>query len=453
MKRFLSVVIVLAMLLAIPPVAVNTDSVLKTGDYVQFGSYNNEPILWKVINIDENGPMLLSDKIICLKAFDSAGSYHTDSSRKLWGSNYWKDSNIRQWLNSNEAKIKWLQNAPTKINLNDGYNAYAEEKGFLADGNFTAQERKFIKPVQRHVFLSEVDIKKVEGGSSYYLYDGHMQNIVQNYNSAYYHTVTDSVFFLNTKELKEYLYDRGWEYRAYPTEKVVENSVFKDYTLSTVQFWHNWLDTPQTDVSHCVRFVNSIGYALDMTAVNSNGGVRPALYIDLKSMTFKSGSGSENDPYVVAGGNEVVQPKPGSTNNGSDIKIIIDGNPLVSDVAPITVNGRVLVPFRAIFEALGAYVEWDAFDLLAFGGKDKTYVFLSPDNPTASIYTITSDIKEKVTLESLDRTEGVNSFITLDAAPTVKNGRIMVPARFIAETLGAKVGWDNNTKAVRIITK
>lgn len=453
MKRFLSIVIIAMMLLAMLPVIVNTEAVLKTGDYVQFGSYNSEPILWKVINMDENGPLLLSDKILCMKAFDSAGSYHTDSSRKLWGSNYWKDSNIRQWLNSSEAKIKWLQNAPNEKNLNNGDNAYADEKGFLADGNFTAVERKFIKPVKRQVFLSEVDIKKAEGGSEYYLYDGHMQDIVQNYDSAYYHTVTDNVFFLNTKELKEYLYDRGWEYRAYPTEKVVLNSIFKDYSLSTLQFWANWLDTPQTDVSHCVRFVNSIGYALDMTATNSNGGVRPALYLNLQTVTFKSGSGSESDPYIVAGGNLPVQPKPVTVNNVADIKIDIDGKILVCDVAPIIVNGRVLVPFRAIFEALGASVEWDAYDLIAFGGKGKTFVFLSPDNPSVSIYTITSDIKEKVTLESLDRTEGVNSFITLDAAPTIKNGRIMVPARFIAETLGAKVGWDNNTRTVRIITK
>lgn len=445
-------VIVTVMLFAISPMTVNTAAMLKTGDYVQFGRYSNDPILWKVINIDKNGPLLLSDQILCLKAFDSAGSYHTDSSRKLWGSNYWKDSNIRQWLNSSEAIIKWLQNAPTKKNLNDGYNAYADEKGFLADGNFTTEERKYIKPVKRHVLVPDVDGQKVEGGSEDYLYDGHMQDVVQNYDNAYYQMVTDNVFFLNTKELKEYLYDRGWEYRAYPTEKVVENSTFKDYSLSTVQFWGYWLDTPQTEVSNKVRYVNSVGYALDATPVEGNGGVRPALYLDLQSVTFKSGSGSESEPYIVAEGNVAVPQKPETVNSESVIKIVIDGKSFTSDVAPITVKGRVLVPFRAIFEALGATVEWNAEDLLAFGGKGRTYVCLSPDNPSATILTITSDLKEKVTLESLDRVEVSNSFITLDVPPTVKNGRIMVPARFIAESLGAKVIWDNNTHSVIITT-
>ncbi|TCO68096.1 hypothetical protein [Marinisporobacter balticus] len=41
---------------------------LKTGDYIQFGKYNAVPILWRVINIDEDGDSLLfSDKIICFK--------------------------------------------------------------------------------------------------------------------------------------------------------------------------------------------------------------------------------------------------------------------------------------------------------------------------------------------------------------------------------------------------
>jgi hypothetical protein len=41
--------------------------------------YYNEPILWRVINIDKDGdPLLFSEHILCLKAFDSAGAYHPD---------------------------------------------------------------------------------------------------------------------------------------------------------------------------------------------------------------------------------------------------------------------------------------------------------------------------------------------------------------------------------------
>jgi hypothetical protein len=40
--------------------------------------------------------------------------------------------------------------------------------------------------------------------------------------------------------------------------------------------------------------------------------------------------------------------------------------------------------------------------------------------------------------------------VTLEAAPYIKNGRTMVPIRFIAEGLGAEVGWDNATKSITI---
>jgi hypothetical protein len=40
--------------------------------------------------------------------------------------------------------------------------------------------------------------------------------------------------------------------------------------------------------------------------------------------------------------------------------------------------------------------------------------------------------------------------VVLEAAPYIKNGRTMVPIRFIAESLGAEVGWDDATKSITI---
>lgn len=40
--------------------------------------------------------------------------------------------------------------------------------------------------------------------------------------------------------------------------------------------------------------------------------------------------------------------------------------------------------------------------------------------------------------------------IVLDAPPTISDGRTLVPVRFLAETLGARVEWDNNTQEINV---
>jgi len=44
----------------------------------------------------------------------------------------------------------------------------------------------------------------------------------------------------------------------------------------------------------------------------------------------------------------------------SEIRVFLDGHPLSFDAPPIIMNGRTLVPLRAIFEAMNATVNWDA---------------------------------------------------------------------------------------------
>ena len=41
------------------------------------------------------------------------------------------------------------------------------------------------------------------------------------------------------------------------------------------------------------------------------------------------------------------------------IKLVLNGQELKTDVAPIPADGRVMVPFRVISEALGAKIDWD----------------------------------------------------------------------------------------------
>lgn len=113
------------------------------------------------------------------------------------------------------------------------------------------------------------------------------------------------------------------------------------------------------------------------------------------------------------------------------IKVTIDGKEQVFDVPPMGANGRVFVPFRAIFEALGAIVDWDSENQLVGGIREDALVILKLNCTTALV---NGEEKE------------------LDAAPFVVNNRTMVPVRFIAESLGETVEWDQKTRTVIIKT-
>jgi len=107
------------------------------------------------------------------------------------------------------------------------------------------------------------------------------------------------------------------------------------------------------------------------------------------------------------------------------INILIDGTPLVTDVPPIKDNGRILVPLRAISETLSAKVDWDgeANMVMVFNGN--MICLLTIDNPNVIVI-------------SADHTE----VIRLDAPPTIKDGRTLLPIRFFAEFFNCGVDWE-----------
>ena len=59
-------------------------------------------------------------------------------------------------------------------------------------------------------------------------------------------------------------------------------------------------------------------------------------------------------------------------NDGEQIRVTVEGNYIDFDVAPVIENDRVLVPMRNIFTALGAEVYWhgDVNTVLALKGQD-----------------------------------------------------------------------------------
>ncbi len=106
---------------------------------------------------------------------------------------------------------------------------------------------------------------------------------------------------------------------------------------------------------------------------------------------------------------------------------------IYSDSPATIVNGRTLVPMRAIFEKLGCEIEWDGETSTVTGRR------LNAGGDTYTVIKLTID----------DTTAYLNDTpITLDSPATLINSRTMVPVRFIAESLGATVEWDPISQTV-----
>ncbi|MEA4847445.1 MAG: hypothetical protein VB106_09470, partial [Clostridiaceae bacterium] len=79
---FLAFLLIFGLIPSIP-VPVQAAQTVQVGDYIFFGTYNGQPILWRVISLDKKGdPLLFSEKLLSFKDFDAPGPYHGDSGRQ-----------------------------------------------------------------------------------------------------------------------------------------------------------------------------------------------------------------------------------------------------------------------------------------------------------------------------------------------------------------------------------
>ncbi len=308
-KKMLSFVLVMTMLCAFIPVTANAGISINIGEYVQMGTYYGEPILWRCVDIDENGPLLLADKILCIKAFDAQTSSNTATGSHSRGtesleSNYWGDSNMRSWLNStaSSGNVDWLcGNPPITEKLWEGYNTYDKEAGFLS--NFTESERNAMKSVNQKSLLSypEYENGMATTGTEQHTYNFNISEVVENYDTAYAEYVTDKMFLLDIKQINE-VYNNGSilgedYYIGEPTAQCVANSEYKNDYLAASKKWHYWLRSPDSKYSNYARCVYSSGDVNHSSADRSNLGVRPAFYLNLSS-SAQSGSGAFENPYI-----------------------------------------------------------------------------------------------------------------------------------------------------------
>lgn len=150
-------------------------------------------------------------------------------------------------------------------------------------------------------------------------------------------------------------------------------------------------------------------------------------------LEYKLGKLSQGTYYFnISSGGEIIKSVPFNVPlDENKIKVFLNDKNIDFDVNPVIVNNRVLVPFRKIFESLGAEVSWDE--------NDKT-VKSSLDN-----INITLKVGE-------DESTVNDKNVLLDCSPQIINGRVFIPLRFICESIGANVEWYDLEKSVYIDT-
>ncbi len=114
------------------------------------------------------------------------------------------------------------------------------------------------------------------------------------------------------------------------------------------------------------------------------------------------------------------------------LTVNVDGNKIASDVPPMIVNFRTMIPMRAVFEALGAEVSWDETVQRVTAKKGSKSIEI-----TVGSHVMAADGKE----------------LLLDSPAFIFEDRIMIPVRAVSEAFGYGVSWNEDIKTVNVTSK
>ena len=207
----LSVILVLC-LLPMPVKAADTRPEIQIGDYIRLGTYNGEAIVWRCVAKDNNGPLMLSDRVLedsmpydaTTGANAKTGSHRRNSWRSKHGSNHWRDSNVRSWLNSDAeaGAVDWLcGNPPDADHVLPSTAAYDQKEGFLR--SFSQNEIGAIKTVTQRSIVShpEYTAGYIDEPGTDLPYNTDISTVDDGYDKAYYENIIDKVFLLDVQQL------------------------------------------------------------------------------------------------------------------------------------------------------------------------------------------------------------------------------------------------------------
>lgn len=243
--------------------------------------YYGQPIVWIIADKNHSGyptntVTLISEKILCLKAFDGAESGNIERYRRSDGNNNYKYSNLLQWLNRDYSNWYRAQHGadapPNSNNVYRSWNPYDNEPGFLY--NFSSDFKNAMVSTSLKTVRASID-----GSGS--------------------ETVTSKIFLASTTEVglanengiaegtRFPIFNDNDSRKAYPTAEAVSKSNYTTSNLNASSSWWWWLRTPYASASHEVCIVHVVG-SLNWNDVDfGHIGVRPLCNVKNNSEFFE----------------------------------------------------------------------------------------------------------------------------------------------------------------------
>jgi hypothetical protein len=167
------------------------------------------------------------------------------------------------------------------------------------------------------------------------------------------------------------------------------------------------------------------------TAMNTgitNRRIRSLAIDPLTPTTLYAVAGLDVFRYgVVSASKSVIQLKIGSRT------MLVDGSPVALEAAPIILNSRTLLPIRAVVEATGESIVWNA---------SAQKVTIMQEGKTLDLW-IGKNVAKL-------NGKSVNIDIDSKVVPIIMSGRTLLPLRFVAETLAMDVQWNAVTQTITI---
>jgi len=110
--------------------------------------------------------------------------------------------------------------------------------------------------------------------------------------------------------------------------------------------------------------------------------------------------------------------------------VTLNGQELDFDQPAIILNNQLFIPFRAVFEALGAAVEWEQSTYTAVATKEESVIAVSIGDLSITV-------------------NGVS--IALDAFPQMRNDRILIHEHDLSKAAGVEIAWERENRTAAIV--